>query len=310
MGRPGAATISSFHGLANRSGLAPSNMPDYPSPRSDMSGLSRSPSLSLYPTADTSTTTVPYTTVPSSRRSSTYGSPQSVKSEEPSRNDKGLIYCTHKECLSDPPIFTRKCEWTKHNDKHNRPYVCEERGCEKILGFTYSGGLLRHQREVHKQHGGPKARCVCPHKDCKRSTGTGFSRRENLVEHLRRVHRGVEEVGGDQVATPTPTAGQGRKRRREPSDEGAEEEVHQPPETGKRRKLIKGADESNAKDPPADTTDDVGEPEDLRVQIKSLQHELQQKDERLRKLEETVARLAGSQPSDSSIRARDLEPVS
>lgn len=24
-------------------------------------------------------------------------------------------------------------------DKHTRPYVCKEPGCEKILGFTYAG---------------------------------------------------------------------------------------------------------------------------------------------------------------------------
>lgn len=33
---------------------------------------------------------------------------------------------------------------------------------------------------------------MCPHQDCKRSTGNGFSRRENLREHLRRVHRGSD----------------------------------------------------------------------------------------------------------------------
>lgn len=44
---------------------------------------------------------------------------------------------------------------------------------------------------MHRQHGGPKAPRFCPHKDCKRSTGQGFSRKENLNEHLRRVHRGV-----------------------------------------------------------------------------------------------------------------------
>lgn len=114
------------------------------------------------------------------------------------------------------------------------------------------------------------------------------------MEHLRRVHRGFGEEGGDRVATPTPIGGHGRKRRREPSDEGAEEEVPQLPQTGKRRKPIADTSESNAKDPAADTTDDVGESGDLRAQIKSLQLELQQKDERLRKLEETVARLAES----------------
>lgn len=73
-------------------------------------------------------------------------------------------------------------------DKHERPYVCTARGCEKIQGFTYSGGLLRHEREVHGKHGGPKKKLLCPHVNCKRSSGKGFSRQENLSEHLRRVH--------------------------------------------------------------------------------------------------------------------------
>ena len=94
-------------------------------------------------------------------------------------------------------------ERRKHNDKHTRPYVCREPGCEKIRGFTYSGGLLRHQREVHRHHGGPRAPRFCPHPDCKRSYGQGFSRRENLNEHLRRVHRsvGIEEVGAPSPGT-------------------------------------------------------------------------------------------------------------
>lgn len=73
-------------------------------------------------------------------------------------------------------------------DKHERPYVCTVPGCEKVQGFTYSGGLLRHEREVHRKHGGPKNALFCPHPTCKRSGGKGFSRLENLQEHLRRVH--------------------------------------------------------------------------------------------------------------------------
>lgn len=73
-------------------------------------------------------------------------------------------------------------------DKHERPYRCEHEGCEKLSGFTYSGGLLRHEREVHGKHGGPKKTLNCPHQSCKRYTGKGFSRQENLNEHLRRVH--------------------------------------------------------------------------------------------------------------------------
>jgi hypothetical protein len=84
-------------------------------------------------------------------------------------------------------------------DKHERPYKCEAPGCEKLQGFTYSGGLLRHQREVHKMHGGTKEPLYCPFPNCKRNQGTGFTRKENRDEHIRRVHRratdGVEMLG-------------------------------------------------------------------------------------------------------------------
>jgi hypothetical protein len=73
-------------------------------------------------------------------------------------------------------------------DKHDRPYKCPSDGCEKLPGFTYSGGLLRHQREVHNLHGGPRKQLNCHYPNCKRHSGKGFSRQENLNEHLRRVH--------------------------------------------------------------------------------------------------------------------------
>jgi hypothetical protein len=85
-------------------------------------------------------------------------------------------------------------------DKHERPYKCEAPGCEKLQGFTYSGGLLRHQREVHKMHGGTKEPLHCPFENCKRAGGQGFTRKENLQEHIRRVHRrntdGIELLAG------------------------------------------------------------------------------------------------------------------
>lgn len=82
-------------------------------------------------------------------------------------------------------------------DKHNRPYVCLDPKCTGLLGFTYRDGLKRHQREVHRESGGRKAPYfLCPHQDCKRSTGSGFSRKENFEEHLKRVHRIVESENG------------------------------------------------------------------------------------------------------------------
>ena len=80
-------------------------------------------------------------------------------------------------------------------DKHDRPYKCAVEGCEKLPGFTYSGGLLRHEREVHGKHGGPKNPLNCPHPNCKRYNGKGFSRLENLNEHLRRVHTNGAAAG-------------------------------------------------------------------------------------------------------------------
>ena len=121
----------------------------------------------------------------------------------------------------------------KHNDKHARPYVCGEPGCEKIRGFTYSGGLLRHQREVHRAHGGPRAPRFCPHRDCKRSSGPGFSRKENLNEHLRRVHRGV---GLESVDSPSGSAAtSGAPSVASPSMIGLQTPATQPPSRKRRR---------------------------------------------------------------------------
>ncbi|EGO61404.1 hypothetical protein NEUTE1DRAFT_128016 [Neurospora tetrasperma FGSC 2508] len=104
------------------------------------------------------------------------------------KNAEGKFVCMWPGCAEDIKEFGRKCEWNKHMDKHDRPYKCGAVGCEKLPGFTYSGGLLRHEREVHGKHGGPKNPLHCPHESCKRATGKGFSRLENLNEHLRRVH--------------------------------------------------------------------------------------------------------------------------
>ena len=150
-------------------------------------------------------------------------------------------------------------------DKHTRPYTCEEEGCEN-RGFTYSGGLHRHQREVHNQHGGPKARCMCPYQDCKRSTGQGFSRRENLLEHIRRVHRDVStENARSQVEEPSIVqAGESRKRRRQLDD------VDDDPETEEDREQS---------------------PQSLRQEVKKLRRELQERDERLKRLEQQMERI-------------------
>lgn len=113
-------------------------------------------------------------------------------------------------------------------DKHERPYRCPADGCENLPGFTYSGGLLRHEREVHGKHGGPKKTVNCPHPNCKRHTGKGFSRQENLNEHLRRVHThmdGSTPPAADSAASPEDNESEksATKRKRRQSDVGSDE---------------------------------------------------------------------------------------
>ncbi|KAI2639157.1 hypothetical protein GGS26DRAFT_580800 [Hypomontagnella submonticulosa] len=135
----------------------------------------------------------------------------------------GKYYCSYAGCTDEVKTFSRKCEWSKHMDKHTRPYRCTAPGCEKLAGFTYSGGLLRHEREVHNKHGGPKNPLHCPHGNCKRHEGKGFSRTENLNEHLRRVHTPNE-------STSSPAAAQS------PEDDPEEIESEPQEKTGEKRK--------------------------------------------------------------------------
>ncbi|KAI0398701.1 hypothetical protein F4802DRAFT_171023 [Xylaria palmicola] len=108
------------------------------------------------------------------------------------KNDEGKFICVWNDCTASVKEFARKCEWSKHMDKHERPYKCHADGCENIPGFTYSGGLLRHEREVHRKHGGPKNPLYCPHEGCKRHKDSSFARLENLNEHLRRCHTSAD----------------------------------------------------------------------------------------------------------------------
>ena len=118
-------------------------------------------------------------------------------------------------------------------DKHDRPYKCPADGCEKLPGFTYSGGLLRHQREVHNLHGetrkpwsggkanaevgGPRKQLNCPHPNCKRFSGKGFSRQENLNEHLRRVHTDTVDLPNGEETEEEGSEKVGAKRKRGPA---------------------------------------------------------------------------------------------
>jgi hypothetical protein len=63
-----------------------------------------------------------------------------------------------------------------------------------LKGFTYAGGLKRHEKQIHKMSG--SAEFYCPHAGCSRAEGEGkpFTRNENLADHLRRRHNEQDTI--------------------------------------------------------------------------------------------------------------------
>ncbi|KAJ5729024.1 uncharacterized protein N7483_003532 [Penicillium malachiteum] len=215
------------------------------------------------------------------------------RARDPPKNAENQIFCDHPDCETAPPTFRRPCEWNKHMDKHDRPYKCYEPGCDKVKGFTYSGGLLRHQREVHKKNTDAKKSLMCPYADCNRSTGNGFTRQENLREHLRRRHMHTDD-GQPSIMVDMPW---------ERANELEGVRANSLPATGAKRKLDS---------PNGDLLDE--ENDDLHNEVKRLRREVQEKDRRLEELERIVAGLQQvipqpTQSEEAQSAAQSLAPV-
>ncbi|OQD82170.1 hypothetical protein PENANT_c023G10854 [Penicillium antarcticum] len=282
---------------------------DYPSPRSE----GRNGALAASILASASEQSPPSATMSTHHRSNDYAiakvhneggmsylnptraSVSVRRARDPPKNSEGQIFCDHLDCQAAPPTFRRPCEWNKHMDKHDRPYKCYEPNCDKIQGFTYSGGLLRHQREVHKKNTDAKKALMCPYNDCNRSTGNGFTRQENLREHLRRRHMHGDENPPLVVDLPWDRATE---------LEGVEgvEGVRVPslPATGMKRR-------HDSHDGNLPETDENGT--ELHHEVKRLRREVEEKDRRLEELERIVAGLQQAIPQQSPTES-DLQPLS
>ncbi|EUC29199.1 hypothetical protein COCCADRAFT_107162 [Bipolaris zeicola 26-R-13] len=207
------------------------------------------------------------------------------RAEEPPRNEDGKMVCKYQECQG--VSFDRKCEWSKHMDKHDRPYKCNAKGCEKLQGFTYSGGLLRHEREVHKMHGGTKKSLFCPFPDCKRSSGAGFTRKENLAEHIRRVHRRTSmsaDLHGLVIR---------RDMVRREIEGSPIRESHAPESPYIRPMEYREEEDISMKRKRGASDSEVSERDndEMRSEIKRLRQENEEKDSRLKQLEQAVMAL-------------------
>lgn len=171
-------------------------------------------------------------------------------------------------------------------DKHDRPYRCPQAQCAKLQGFTYSGGLLRHEREVHGKHGGPKEQLRCTVPECKRHAGKGFTRKENLNEHLRRVHGITTTSDASQLRQIAADAAPGAEIMETPAsrfsdtadvDEFTTATTAYPDLANtKRRRLDMGASPRSG-------------PDDLELELQRLKADNLEKDERIRRMEENDA---------------------
>jgi hypothetical protein len=122
-------------------------------------------------------------------------------------------------------------------------------------------------------HGGTKEPLYCPFPNCKRNQGTGFTRKENRDEHIRRVHRratdGIDILGqkrdSDSMEATDPHLGEslltthGAEIGNENIDPGTS--VNTP--ATKRRKV-----QTNGGPPSIET---IGDETELKAQFKRLQ---------------------------------------
>ncbi|KAK4546916.1 hypothetical protein LTR36_001648 [Oleoguttula mirabilis] len=216
---------------------------------------------------------------------------RSFKRGDPPMNADNKYVCNFApECAGQ--TFDRKCEWSKHMDKHDRPYRCPHPSCAKLQGFTYSGGLLRHEREVHNKHGGPKEQLMCPHDDCKRHVGKGFTRKENLNEHIRRVHENKSQLS-QQPSQQEPLSQYADYKLQLQEAAGGAEQIVEPPvapmyTTEDADELVLEPSLGKRKRDDVERSPSV-DVEDLKHELKRLRAENASKDDRLRRLEAAEA---------------------
>ncbi|KAH8155083.1 uncharacterized protein LAJ45_00092 [Morchella importuna] len=98
------------------------------------------------------------------------------------------IHCPH--CTQKFPTTE---QFTKHQQKHQKMYRCRFDNCSRTEGFATPNDRERHEKSVHKIPGF-YWRCLDP--NCS-SFRKEFARRDNLKDHLKRMHTmppGVDEA--------------------------------------------------------------------------------------------------------------------
>lgn len=127
--------------------------------------------------------------------SSSTGSPEAIPVTDISFNAPSIIdllpygvvsgagawRCVFPGCTSKTR-FLRGCDLRKHYKRHRKNLFCRHAGCPKSSsgGFSSRKDLARHEAKHNPD-------IVCQWKGCSRL----FSRRDNMRDHIRRVHQKV-----------------------------------------------------------------------------------------------------------------------
>ena len=96
----------------------------------------------------------------------------------------------------DHPYYIPDDRLGKHIVAQSKPYHCKKKECSE-LAFSSNAVLERHELESHGTHGHGDKPYRCKVRDCRRSQlDQGFTRRQNLRDHMKRVH-GMESSDSD-----------------------------------------------------------------------------------------------------------------
>jgi TATA-binding protein-associated factor Taf7 len=192
-------------------------------------------------------------------------------------------------------------------DKHERPYKCREPGCDKIRGFTYSGGLLRHQREVHKKNQSMGRELYCQYPNCNRSNSQPFTRQENLKEHIRRRHvtedvvtsSGLQSVQATSITKPDEDRSRKRKRT---THTDVDDEPHSGAETSDEEEDDEEEDGARTKRRRWESSSLNDRIRELEVELAATKKKLTEANEKLTAANERLRALAGTAAGTSMSR--------
>ncbi|CZR51030.1 uncharacterized protein PAC_00905 [Phialocephala subalpina] len=100
------------------------------------------------------------------------------------RSSEPFNRCTWHKCSSQARLKTSKLFEDHINNIHINPLLCTRDGCKHKTPFRGKADLQRHIDSVHGNT--PKIRC--PYQTCQSSSEKPYSRKDKLINHLRKAH--------------------------------------------------------------------------------------------------------------------------